>query len=314
MTTNVPKHALCALALVAWAGCRDPVSIDGGSRQQLPKVLTNSIGMQLVLIPAGEFTMGSLESDLACEDSKPQHSVRITKPFYLGVYEVTQEEYEDMMADRPSHFYSDGLEGDEREGPDTYSLRDNRPRSGLGSDEVAGLDTSRFPVDQVTWGQASEFCRRLSDQPVEEAAGRSYRLPTEAEWEYACRAGTTTPYSFGNVITLAQANISQPGADEDAQPLKHTAEVGSYPSNAFGLYDMHGNVWEWCADGKRKYARSAQTDPNGGPTLYYILRGGGWDFPAHFCRSDYRNEALAGYVYFGFRVACEVDGTLDGGL
>ena len=284
MTSSLPKHALCALALMVWAGCHEPESHNQSHWQQLPRALTNSIGMQLVLIPPGDFLMGSPKSDLASEESGPQHSVRITKPFYLGVYEVTQQEYEEVMADRPSHFYSDSL----------------------GGDKVEGINTSRFPVDQVTWGQAAEFCRRLSELPEEVSAGRRYRLPTEAEWEFACRAGTTTPYSFGNIITLDQANISQPGAQEDPQPLARTAEVGSYPPNAFGLYDMHGNVWEWCADGKRDYTKSPQTDPNGGPSLHYVIRGGGWDFPAHFCRSDYRKEALAGYVYFGFRVACDV--------
>ena len=279
---------LIVLWLMTSAGCRDGVSFDRGTLQQLPKKITNSIGMQLVLIPPGDFLMGSPETNLASEDSAPQHSVRITKPFFLGVYEVTQTEYEEVMAVRPSHFYSNGV----------------------GGEEVEGLDTGRFPVDQVTWGQATEFCRRLSEQPEEVAAGRTYRLPTEAEWEYACRAGTTTPYSFGNAITLAQANISQLGTDEDAQPLNRTAEVGSYKPNEFGLHDMHGNVWEWCTDYKRNYTHSSQTDPHGGDSLYYVIRGGGWDFPAQFCRSDYRKEALAGYVYFGFRIVCEIDGTV----
>ena len=294
MRSRVQTCFLFVFLLSVLAGCNgkgsfEQASIDKESWRQQPQKMTNSIGMQLAQIPPGEFLMGSPESDMANLDSGPQHLVRITRPFYLGVYEVTQVEYEEVMGVRPSHFYS----------------------SGIGSEEVKGLNTDSFPVDQVTWGQASEFCRRLSELPEEVAAGRTYRLPTEAEWEYACRAGTITSYSFGNAINLTQANISASGAGKDSQPIKRTEEVGSYPPNSFGLYDMHGNVWEWCSDGKREYTRSSQTDPNGGHAMHYVIRGGGWDFPAQFCRSDYRKEALAGYVYFGFRVVCEVDETAD---
>ena len=272
------------LATLLLAGCvRQSVHTTTGEEQE--PVFTNSIGMQLVLVPAGDTLMGSPDSHRTMDGSQPRHRVRITQPFYMGAYEVTQEEYELIMVNRPSHF------GD----------------TGVGWQAVEGLDTKRYPVDRVTWGEAVEFCRRLSELPEEEEAGRVYRLPTEAQWEYACRAGTESAYSFGDTINLTQANINGVSNESAANgPLLRTAHVGSYPPNAFGLCDMHGNVWEWCVDGNRPYSASQQEDPQGPPALYYMLRGGAWDFPAEFCRSDYRTEAMAGYVYFGFRVVCEV--------
>ena len=156
----------------------------------------NSIGMKLVLIPPGEFMMGSPRQEFDSlvreyptrkklfELEQPQHRVRITKPYYLGLYEVTQGEYERVMGTNPSAF----------------------SRSGDRSEQVSGQDTSRFPVERVSWEEAVEFCRRLSALPEERAAGRVYRLPTEAEWEFACRAGTTTPFHFGSQLNGRETN------------------------------------------------------------------------------------------------------------
>ena len=284
ITGRVQEIASWGLATLMLIGCARQTTHATTDHEHEP-VFTNSIGMKLVLVPAGEFLMGSHYSQRTTDDSWPQHRVRITQPFYMGAYEVTQEEYERILYNRPSHF------GD----------------TGVGWQRVENLDTNRYPVDRVTWGEAVEFCRRLSELPEEAAAGRVYRLPTEAQWEYACRADTKSAYSFGDAINLTQANINGvSNRSAGNEPLFRTAQVGSYPPNSFGLYDMHGNVWEWCVDGKRHYSASTQTDPQGPAALYCMLRGGAWDFPAEFCRSDYRTEAMAGYVYFGFRVVCEV--------
>lgn len=187
----------------------------------------NGLKMKLAYIPAGEFLMGSPETEKDRDEYEHQHRVRITKPFYLGVYPVTQSEYERVMGKNPSWFSG----------------------SGLGKDKVAGMDTSRFPVEEVSWDDGMDFCRKLTES--ERGAGRlggeeKYTLPTEAQWEYACRAGTTTAYNVGDTISTKDANFgvvsNEPGA------LGRTTAVGIYKPNAWGLYDMHGNVWQWCAD------------------------------------------------------------------
>ena len=159
----------------------------------------NSIGIRLKLLPAGTFWMG---------EDLDAHKVTLTQPFYLGVYEVTQEQYERVMGKNPSNF----------KGPQN-------------------------PVEKVSWDDAVEFCRKLSELPEEKAAGRIYRLPTEAEWEYACRAGTTTKYSFGD----SESELGEYGWFDKNSDRK-THPVGQKQPNKWGLYDMHGNVWEWCSD------------------------------------------------------------------
>jgi formylglycine-generating enzyme required for sulfatase activity/outer membrane protein assembly factor BamB len=253
--------------------------------------------MRLVLIPAGAFLMGSPDSDPeAHADEKPQHRVRTTRPFYLGVYEVTQREYERVMGSNPSFFSA----------------------AGPGKDRVAGLDTSWFPVEQVTWHQAVAFCRRLSELPQEKQARHVYRLPTEAEWEYACRSGTTTPFPFGHALSSPQANFNgnYPSADAAKGPfLARTTRVGSYPANAWGLHDMVGNVWEWCADWYgRDYYRVSPTDDPPGPASgsMRVIRGGEWYADARDCRSAFRYADLPDGVFYvmGFRVAMTVSGSV----
>ena len=177
---------------------------------------TNSIGMKLVLIPAGEFLMGSPEGEGYLVEH-PQHRVRITKAFYLGTCEVTQEQYERVMGSNPSCFC----------------------KNGSGKDQVSGQDTGSFPVEMVSWEDAVEFCRRLSELPGEKSAGRVYRLPTEAEWEYACRAGSSGRYGFGD----QERGLGEHGWFSDNSHGK-THPVGQKKPNAWGLYDVHGNVWE----------------------------------------------------------------------
>ena len=255
-----------------------------------PKTVTNSIGTKLVLIPAGEYMMGSRDSDAdPREDEMPRHHVRITKPFYIGMYEVTQTEYERVFPGRKSFF----------SWPD-----------GGGEDRVEGMDTSNFPAELVKWVDAVEFCRKLSETPEERKAGRMYRLPTEAEWEYACRAGTGTAFHFGDSLDSYQANFlgTFPFGDAKKGPLRNrTTSAGSFKPNAFGLYDMHGNVWEWCSDwyGRDYYRNSPVDDPQGpaGGTRK-VIRGGDWYSDGRDCRTAFRYAGLTRGTFYatGMRV------------
>jgi formylglycine-generating enzyme required for sulfatase activity len=224
--------------------------------------IVNSVGMKLKLIPAGEFLMGSPESDKsAIPNEKPQHKVRITKPFYLGVTEVTQEQYEKVMGKNPSNF----------KGPAN-------------------------PVENMSWDDAVEFCKRLSAKE-----GKTYRLPTEAEWEYACRAGTTTEYSFGDdAASLGEYAWFVGNSERETHP------VGQKKPNAWGLRDMHGNANEWCQDWYGEYSSDAVTDPPGDDGgSFRVGRGGSWSLPARLCRSAYRYGRAPGFRLYvlGFRVA-----------
>ena len=237
------------------------------------KTLTNSIGMKLKLIPAGEFLMGSPDTDKnGDDDEKAQHKVRITQPFCLGTTEVTQGQWESVMGTRP-------WEGKEyvEEGKD-------------------------YAATYVTWDDAQEFCRTLSEKERS-----TYRLPTEAEWEYACRAGTTTVYHFGDDASRLgdYAWFGDNACDVDE---KYAHRVGQKNPNPFGLYDMHGNLWEWCHDwyDKDYYAGSPLDDPtgpSGGSTR--VIRGGNWWLGAGSCRSAYRYGYSPEFRSndLGFRVA-----------
>ena len=265
-----------------------------------PKTVRNSIGTRLVLIPAGEFMMGSRASDADLrEDETPQHRVRITKPFYIGVYEVTQAEYERVFPGRKSFF----------SWPD-----------GEGKDHVSGMDTSNFPAELIKWVDAVEFCQELSELPEERDAGRVYRLPTEAEWEYACRAGTETAFHFGDSLDSNQANFlgTFPFGDAEKGPFRNrTTAVGSFELSAFGLYDMHGNVWEWCSDwyGRYYYQNSPLEDPQGpAKGTRKVIRGGDWYSDGRDCRTAFRCAGLPRGTFYatGMRVVMTL-GDLSGG-
>ncbi len=246
---------------------------------QPAKTITNSIGMKMLLIPAGEFMMGAAEGE-SHKAARPQHRVRITQPFYLSIYPVTQAEYQRMMGKNPSRFQ--GWKG------------------------ILGLFASppepRRPVEQVWWESAVEFCRRLSEQE-----GVTYRLPTEAEWEYACRAGSVGRWCFGDdESSLEQYAWYTKNSGDSAHP------VGRKKPNAWGLYDMHGNVLEWCEDWYgndyyRQFADKVAVDPAGplgGSTR--VLRGGSWWDGASYCRSACRFRGDRGPLRFdhlGFRLA-----------
>jgi formylglycine-generating enzyme required for sulfatase activity len=273
--------ALAGLTLL-WlllGGNADPGKPPKLAEEDLPKQFENSIGMKLVRIDPGKFLMGSPAAEPEREPwdtgNEWQHEVEITKPFYLGVHEVTQEQYCKVMGNNPSRFTAAG----------------------------EGQDTSNFPVEQVSWHDAVKFCQKLSALAVEKQAKRTYRLPTEAEWEYACRGGRSSPFHFGNTITSAKANFSD-------SKLGRTTSVGSYLPNDFGLYDMHGNVWEWCSDwyAKDYYKQSPRQNPQGPQTGdRRVLRGGSWYCVATYCRAAIRVVLDPGVRYndlFGFRVVC----------
>ncbi len=255
-------------------------SLQQGKKEQ-PKLLTNSLGLKLVLIPAGEFLIGSPEDEAERRVSEgPQHEVTIRKPFYLAVTPVTQAQYLTLTETNPSRF---------------------NHKNGGGGDH---------PVERVSWEDAVAFCRKLSELGEEKAANRLYRLPTEAEWEYACRGGTAAAFGLGPILTGAQANIdgNYPyGTATVGRWLERTTPVAAYAANNFGLHDLHGNVWEWCADwfGDQYYRTAPRNDPPG-PTAgpFRVARGGSWRNHAATCRAAYRNALLPHHrdPYTGFRV------------
>lgn len=254
----------------------------------LPRELTNSLGLRMTLILPGRFLMGSPEGEAErFPHEGPRHEVEISYAFYIGTVPVTQQEYERVMGVNPSHFSA----------------------SGPGREAVRGLETRRFPVDRVSWEDAMQFCQRLSALPLERAARRTYRLPTEAEWEYACRAGTLTPFAFGEVLSSTQANFD--GSRGRGPNLRRPTPVGSYPPNAWGLYDLHGNVNEWSLDwfDPGYYRVSPRQNPPGPRTgQERVLRGGSWADAAAFLRAAYRLRSLSSSrdLTFGFRVVCVV--------
>jgi formylglycine-generating enzyme required for sulfatase activity len=234
---------------------------------QSPKEITNSVGMKLVLIPKGMYMMGFEEGG-----DKTKHEVTISKDYYLGVTEVTQGQYEKVMGTNPSYFQGDKIKG----------------------------SSSNHPVEQVSWEDAIEFCKKISELPEEKKAGRVYRLPTEAEWEYACRAGSKTAYSFGESLESLGDYAWFSGNSNQTNP------VGEKKANAWGLYDMHGNVLEWCSDSFGDYPQWAFTDPvRRAMGSDRGFRGGSWSHNAAECRSAHRISNFSKILrnYGGFRVA-----------
>ncbi len=229
--------------------------------------MTNSIGVDFRLLSAGTITMGDAAGD---PDEKP-HRVTLTKPFYMGVHEVTNAQWKQVMGSVPSKWKDDDL-----------------------------------PVEQVTWEEVTEFCRKLSALPEERKAGRVYRLPTEAEWEYACRARTTTKYSFGEDESL----LGDYGWF-DGNSGNKTHRVGQKKPNAWGLYDMHGNVWEWCSDWYGDYPDGEVTNPQGPSSgSDRVSRGGSWCGTTGLCRSALRDGDVPSgrFIVMGFRLALSPSG------
>ena len=218
------------------------------------KVRDRKTGIVMLLCPPGEFMMGSPASKAGRSNDEAQHSVTITKAFYLSETEVTQESWQKVMGANPSRF-----------------------------------NGASNPVENVSWTDCQSFCQ-----------SSGLRLASESEWEYACRAGTTTAYSFGASITQQQANFDSP-----SKTGRGTVACGSLPANQWGFREMHGNVWEWCEDGYERTASSTQDAVNGNSPTYRVLRGGSWINGASHVRSSNRHYGSpdgTGYL-FGFRVA-----------
>jgi formylglycine-generating enzyme required for sulfatase activity len=226
--------------------------------ERLPKEIVNSPGMRLVLVPRGTFWMG---------DRASQTQVQIPHDFYIGAFPVTQEQWQTLMSSNPSYF----------------------SRTGEGANDVKGItdaDLKQFPVEQVSWDDVQEFLKQLN--ALEKVSGFVYRLPTEAEWEYACRGGVTyqedCAFDFycaqpSNELSSAQANFDgkwPAGHAAKGKRVGRTTKVGSYPPNRLGLYDMHGNVWEWCED---------HSKATGSPRVF---RGGAWYNAGRDCRASIR--------------------------
>jgi prepilin-type processing-associated H-X9-DG protein len=281
-------------------GVKTSASVEQARSASLPLVaseashtgLTNSLAMKFARIPAGEFTMGLPDKDNQFPypewDVKP-HKVRITRPFWIGVHEVTQEQYTAVMGTNPSW----------------------HAKTGGGAALVRSLtSTARLPVENVTWHEAVAFCEHLSDRPAERAAGRRYRLPTEAEWEYVCRSGSTEPHPF--VPSWSGNDSFDELAGRDKHPRKEPLIpqiVGSYQPNMFGVCDMRGNVFEWTADwfDRSYYAHSPQNDPRGPANGFLkVVRGWDWIFIGPQCKDfQFMTPPWMRNRYIGFRVVRE---------
>jgi formylglycine-generating enzyme required for sulfatase activity len=248
---------LAAAVLLAASGC--------SSKPELTLDLGGGVTMKLVRIPAGKFMMGSPDPEEGRAFNETQHEVTLSKPFYMGVTEVTQAQYQAIMDTNPSNFKGE-----------------------------------TNPVEVVSWTEATEFCKKLTEK-----TRQAVRLPTEAEWEYACRAGTTTAFSFGDADS-ALGDYAWYGANSGDE----THPVGQKKPNAWGLYDMHGNVMEWCADWYKDYPKGAVTDPQGPASgSGRVLRGGSWNDDPDFCRSAYRypfDTPDDRAINYGFRVVVSV--------
>jgi formylglycine-generating enzyme required for sulfatase activity len=234
--------------------------------------LNATVQLQMLWVEPGTFTMGSPTTEAGRSTNETEHNVTLTKGFYLGKYEVTQAQYEAVMTGN------------------TDSLSATPSQYGGNADR---------PVEKVSWADAQIFLTRLNAQQSGNIpAGWAYVLPTEAEWEYACRAGTTTMYSWGNDINATRANYSSSG-------LSQTSDAGNYAANPWGFFDMHGNVWEWTADWYGTYSSGAQTDPTGAASgSSRVRRGGAWLSAGPGLRSATRHYSAPSYRfnYLGFRV------------
>lgn len=250
------------------------INRENSEAQTYDESLAKGLVLPLVYIPAGSFNMGSPVSEAGRQGhEEPQRQITVSA-FWMGRYAVTQAQYKAIMGENPSHF--------------------NQPNR---------------PVEQVSWHQAAKFCKKLSKR-----TGLHYRLPSEAEWEYACRAGTKTPFHFGPTLTVELANYNGEytyGIGPWGEYRQETVKVGQFFPNSFGLYDMHGNIREWCADpwcdtyqspptDKQDWAQAVEADR-------YVLRGGSWNYIPGLCRSSYRDwgQPVLTSNDVGFRVVCD---------
>jgi formylglycine-generating enzyme required for sulfatase activity len=248
-----PMTRFFCLSLVVALATHLPIQAQ--EKEDPPKTFTNSIGMKFVWIPPGSFMMGSPKEEKERGANETQHKVTLSKGFYMGVYTVIQEQWQEVMGNNPSSFKGE----------------------------------KNLPVETVSWDDCQQFIKKLREKDK-----KPYRLPTEGEWEYSCRAGTTTPFHTGEAISTNQATyaVFKRGVFRSkATNISKTTPVGRFPDNAWGLHDMHGNVWEWCQDWFGDYPQNDVIDPqgpeNGGDR---VMRGGSWnDLPQH-CRSAFRHR------------------------
>jgi sulfatase modifying factor 1 len=239
-----------------------------------PKNFTNSLGMKFVWIPPGTFLMGSPKEEKERFDNETQHKVTLSKGFYMAVHLVTQEQWKEVMGNNPSFFKGE----------------------------------KNLPVGGVSWDDCQEFIKKLREK-----GKKAYRLPNEAEWEFACRAGTKTPFHFGETISTDQANYNGNGTYGDGKKgvfRNKTTPVGSFPANAWGLHDMHGNACQWCQDWYGDYPQKDVVDPQGPDKGdYRVLRGGSWSNNPRYCRSAYRLIHGPGirFSYSSFRLCFSME-------
>jgi sulfatase modifying factor 1 len=268
------KRLFCIVLASAFVTLASDLPVHAQEKKDPPKDFTNSIGMKFVWIKPGSFMMGSPKEEKERADNEIQHKVTLTKGFYMGVYTVTQEQWKDIMGNNPSRF----------------------------------KDEKNLPVESVSWDECQDFIKKLRKKDK-----KPYRLPTEAEWEYSCRAGTKTPFHFGDTISTEQANYDGKftyGDGKKGVDRAKTTPVGSFPANAWGIHDMHGNVWQWCQDWHGDYPQKEVVDPQGpNEGQFRVNRGGSWyDYPRN-CRSASRLRGEPGYRYLG--LGCRLCFCLD---
>jgi formylglycine-generating enzyme len=299
----------CALLSVGLAA-----AFGTGSFAAENEIIENRVGIKLVRIRAGEFVMGSPESEQGRRPDEPQRAVRLSRDFYIGQYEITRGQFRRFV--EGTAFKTEC----ERNGAGGYGY-DETTKQLSGRDPkyswrfTGFAQTDDHPVVNVSWNDAVAYCRWLSEQDRQ-----AYRLPTEAEWEYACRGGTTTPFcngddkekvvEVGNIVdALAHEQFPDRIAVAGRDGFVFTAPVGSFQPNAFGLHDMHGNVWEWCADWFALPGTEPQTDPRGPEKGQdKVIRGGDWYHDWSFARSAQRYPIAPSLCrrHAGFRIVREV--------
>jgi len=266
-----------------------PGELAAAEKKELDKTFTNSMGMEFVLIPAGKFMMGSPGGEAGRgENEGPQREVQITKPFYMGKYEVKLSEFREFV--KATQYKTDA----ETNGGAFVPVKEKWQRKeGVTWMNPGFSQKDDHPVICVAWSDAAEYCKWLAKK-----TGHAYRLPTEAEWEYACRAGTQQAYSFGpDARELSKYEWHGENSGGKTRP------VGQKKPNSWGLFDMHGNVLEWCQDWYGNYIAGPAVDPVGPPRgSMRVARGGSWAAPVKILRCAQRRSGLGGSVYVGFRI------------
>jgi len=307
------EHGKTALAALDELLELDPGNIEAVALKQkiedyyvlkVGDMLTNSIGMKLMFIPPGDFMMGTPDDDKirGSDMEVPQHGIRIAKGFYLGKYEVTVGQFRAFVKDTGYE-----TEAETGNGGGGWIKGEYVGRKEFNWRNMGFKQTDDHPVVNVSWNDVQVFCEWLSAREK-----KHYRLPTEAEWEYACRAGTTTRFNTGNTLTTEQANIvGDSETKDDSHARWKTTPVGSFPANAWGLHDMHGNVWEWCQTLTKSYPYQVEDDRESlvDRTMTRLMRGGSWYAYSWYVRSAERlwNTPDIRGIDLGFRVCLELD-------